>query len=461
MSLVTTEEGAAVKSICILGAGYVGGPTGAVLADRCPGVNVHVADVDAGRIGQWSQGPLPIHEPGLEVIVSRCRGRNLFFTTDLGTAIDGAEIVFICVPTPTKAHGKGAGMAADVSAIEQACREIKAHARGYKIVVEKSTVPCGTAASIAGLLQGDGAGAFDVLSNPEFMAEGTAIADLSEPDRVLIGAHPSGTSAAAQERLVGVYAQWIPRERILRMSSWSAELGKLAANAMLAQRISSMNALSGICEAVGADVEEVALAVGRDRRIGGAFLRAGPGFGGSCFQKDLLSLVYLARTLHLDAVAEYWAQVLQINAWQQGRLVDTVVARLHGTVAGKRVAVLGVAFKPGTGDTRESPAIGVVAGLLREGAVVRVHDPVVPAKGIQRALGGAVEVCADAYAACEGADGVVLCTGWEEFRALDYARIHGRMRRPANLFDACLLLDRAPLERLGFSVFGIGKGRGK
>jgi len=458
MSLVFSEDPNFVKRICFLGAGYVGGPTGAVIADRCPDLEVVIADMDCNRIRLWNQGPLPIYEPGLEPIVIKCRNNNLFFTSDIKKAINEAEVIFICVNTPTKLRGLGAGMAAEVKTIETACRSIKEYSRGYKIVVEKSTVPCGTAANIANILHADGDDMFDVLSNPEFLAEGTAINDLNNPDRVLIGALPTRTSVDAQKRLASVYARWVPPNRILLMSAWSSELSKLAANAMLAQRISSINSLSSVCEAIGADIEEVSLAIGKDHRIGKEFLRAGPGFGGSCFQKDILNLIYLARSLNLDKVAEYWEPILRINSWQKERFVHRIIQHMYGTVHGKRIAVLGFAFKKDTGDTRGSPAIGIVAALLEEGADVYVYDPVVSAKQIHDDLGtGKVTVWHDAYEACIEADAMVVCTAWDEFNELNFARIYDSMRKPAYIFDGCLVLDRAHLKRIGFSVFAIGK----
>ena len=355
-----------VTNICCIGAGYVGGPTCSVIADRCPHISVTIVDMDEERIARWNghhPAGLPIFEPGLAEIVERVRGRNLHFSTDVAGSIDAAQLIFISVNTPTKATGLGAGMAADLRFVESAARSIVRCARSSKIIVEKSTVPCRTAESILKILAGNqkrGSGiSFQVLSNPEFLAEGTAITDLLFPDRILIGAMVGEEEGRmAQEALAAVYANWVPRKRIITTNLWSSELSKLAANAMLAQRISSINALSALCEATGADVDEVAEAVGRDSRIGPKFLKASVGFGGSCFHKDISNLVYLCQSLHLDQVAEYWRQVLVINEYQKTRFTRMIVEALFHTVTQKKIAILGFAFKKDTGDTRYSDENG-------------------------------------------------------------------------------------------------------
>lgn len=445
--------------ILCIGAGYVGGPTMAVIADRCPEYRVTVADINADRIRAWQSGEPPIYEPGLRELVARTLNRNLFFTTDADTAIEEAEIIFVSVNTPTKTFGEGAGKAADLQYWEKTARQIKARARSPKIVVEKSTVPVRTAEAMEYILNAGGGVHFDVLSNPEFLAEGTAIQDLLNPDRVLIGGRDTPEGRAAVERLVEVYAHWVPRERILTTSVWSSELSKLAANAFLAQRISSINALSALCEATGADVAEVARAVGMDSRIGPRFLNAGVGFGGSCFQKDLLNLVYLCESHGLPEVAHYWRQVVEMNNWQRARFVRGMLARMFNTVVDKRIAVFGFAFKADTGDTRESPAIHVCRHLVEERARVVVHDPQAldNARRDLADLGDAVRFENDPYRAAEDAHAIALLTGWDLYRTLDYRRIFASMVQPASVFDGRNILDHQELYRIGFNVYAIGK----
>lgn len=445
--------------ILCVGAGYVGGPTMAVIADRCPEYRVTVADINAERIRAWQSGEPPIYEPGLRDLVARTLNRNLFFTTDADPAIEEAEIIFVSVNTPTKTFGEGAGKAADLQYWEKTARQIKARARSPKIVVEKSTVPVRTAEAMEYILNAGGGVHFDVLSNPEFLAEGTAIQDLLNPDRVLIGGRDTPEGRAAVERLVEVYAHWVPRERILTTSVWSSELSKLAANAFLAQRISSINALSALCEATGADVAEVARAVGMDSRIGPRFLNAGVGFGGSCFQKDLLNLVYLCESHGLPEVAHYWRQVVEMNNWQRARFVRGMLARMFNTVVDKRIAVFGFAFKADTGDTRESPAIYVCRHLVEERAHVVVHDPQATenARRDLADLGDAVRFAEDPYRAAEGAHAIALLTGWDLYRKLDYRRIFDSMVQPACVFDGRNVLDHEALYRIGFNVYAIGK----
>jgi UDPglucose 6-dehydrogenase len=455
-------------NICCIGAGYVGGPTMAMIAHKCPKIKVTVVDVDARRIAAWNNGPLPVFEPGLDDIVRNARGRNLFFSTDIDAAIREAQMIFISVNTPTKMYGVGAGKASDLQYVEACARRIGEIARDDKIVVEKSTLPVRTAESVRAILTADKEGPrFQVLSNPEFLAEGTAMRDLEKPDRVLIGGDPSVAGQAAVEKLVEVYAHWVPRAKILTTNLWSSELSKLTANAFLAQRISSINAISALCEATGADVDEVAHAIGTDSRIGPKFLKASVGFGGSCFQKDILNLVYLCEHYGLNDVARYWEGVVTMNDQQRRRFTQRIVRSLYNTVANKRLAMLGFAFKKDTNDTRESPAIYVCKDLLAERAKVAIYDPQVTAEKVSTDLGvkdlaaAGVEVCADAYAAAKGAHALIICTEWDEFKSLDFGRIYDEMNRPAFVFDGRNILDLAALRQIGFTASGIGKGNGE
>ncbi len=453
--------------ITCLGAGYVGGPTMAMIAAKCPDIDVHVVDPNAERIAAWNSEELPVYEPGLNDVVREARGRNLHFSTDVEGAIRTGDIIFVCVGTPTKTYGVGAGRAADLRYIEAAARTIAAVAEGPKIIVEKSTIPVKTAEAMLTILRSNSAhGNFQVLSNPEFLAEGTAMADLQEPDRILIGGERTAEGEAAMQKLVDVYARWVPRERIITSNLWSSELSKLVANAFLAQRISSINSISALCEATGADVDEVAHAIGQDSRIGPKFLKASVGFGGSCFQKDILNLVYLCEHFGLPEVAAYWEGVVKMNDWQKARFTRQIVRTLFNTVSGKRIAVLGFAFKKDTNDTRESAAIAVVRGLLEENATVVVYDPKVTAAEIRRdVLGEGKEdprlvVAADGVEAAAGAHALAVLTEWDEFKTLDFATIHAGMHKPAFVFDGRNILPRASLEKLGFRVFAIGKPAG-
>jgi UDPglucose 6-dehydrogenase len=452
--------------ITCLGAGYVGGPTMAMIAAKCPDIEVTVVDPNEARIAAWNSAELPVYEPGLDEVVRSARGRNLHFKTDVEGAIRGAEIIFVCVGTPTKSYGIGAGRAADLRFIESAARMIAAVAEGPKIIVEKSTIPVKTAEAMLTILRSNSPhGGFQVLSNPEFLAEGTAIADLQKPDRILIGGERTPEGEAAMQKLAGVYARWVDRERIITTNLWSSELSKLVANAFLAQRISSINSISALCEATGADVDEVAHAIGTDSRIGPKFLKASVGFGGSCFQKDILNLVYLCEHFGLPEVAAYWESVVRMNDWQKSRFTRQIVRTLFNTVSGKRIAVLGFAFKKDTNDTRESAAIQVVRELLEENATVVVYDPKVPADEIRRdVLGPAGDdprlvVASSAEEAADGAHALAVLTEWDEFRSLDFARIHAGMHKPAFVFDGRNILPRAAMEELGFRVFAIGKPR--
>jgi UDPglucose 6-dehydrogenase len=452
--------------ICCIGAGYVGGPTMAKIAQKCPDITVNVVDINKSRIDAWNGDNLPVYEPGLLEIVKQSRGRNLFFSTDVDGNIPGADIIFMCLPTPTKTYGEGAGSAADMTYIEISARRIAELARGDTIIVEKSTVPVRTAETIRRILSSNHDARVQVLSNPEFLAEGTAMKDLDNPDRVLIGGEQTPEGKKALQTLVDVYARWVPRERIITTSLWSSELSKLTANAFLAQRISSINAMSALCEASGADVDEVALAIGKDMRIGPYFLHASVGFGGSCFQKDVLNLVYLCEAFNLPDVAEYWRQVVKMNDYQRRRFARKVLHSLFSTVSGKRIAVLGFAFKRDTNDTRESSAIYICRDLLEERAKLAIFDPKVERAQIFRELNrkdpdSSIEICCDQYEAAAGADAVLILTEWEQFRQknMDYAKIYNLMRKPAFLFDGRNLTNLADMRKLGFQAEGIGKSR--
>ena len=450
--------------ICCIGAGYVGGPTMAMIALKAPKIEVRVVDMNAARIAAWNSKTLPIYEPGLDEVVRKTRGKNLHFSTDVHAAIKAADIIFVAVNTPTKTYGVGAGRAADLRFIESVARTIAEHANGPKIIVEKSTIPVKTAETIKDILAANAKGyKFEVLSNPEFLAEGTAVADLQMPDRVLIGGERTPGGEKAIKALVDVYAHWVPRDRIITTNLWSSELSKLVANAFLAQRISSINSISALCEATGADVDEVANAIGKDSRIGPKFLKASVGFGGSCFQKDILNLVYLCDHFGLPEVAHYWEGVVKMNDWQKHRFAGRIVRALFNTVADKKIAVLGFAFKKDTNDTRESAAIAVCRALLAEQARVVVYDPKVPADEIRQDILGkgkddARLVIADsAYEAAQGAHALAVVTEWDEFKTLDYKKMFAAMEKPAFVFDGRNILDLKKLTALGFRASGIGK----
>ena len=448
------------RNIVCIGAGYIGGPTMAVIAKMNPDRKVMVVDINAERIAAWNSEDysLPIYEPGLVDVVKEVRGKNLFFTTDIEGAVKECDIIFVGVNTPTKMFGRGAGRASDLQYWEATAREIKRFADNDKIIVEKSTLPVRTAAAMAAILNDHAKYNFTVLSNPEFLAEGTAIKDLIEPDRVLIGGPQTEVGLAAIQEVVDIYAAWVPKEKILTTNVWSAELTKLAANAFLAQRVSSINAIAGLCEATGADVDEVARVVGADKRIGPKFLKAGPGFGGSCFKKDVLNLVYLCETFGLHTAAEYWMGVIKMNEHQQERIVSRLFKEMFNTLANKKIVLFGFAFKADTGDTRETPA-GTVARLLADEHVrITITDP----KALPNArrdladLEGIVYE-GDEYKAVEDADAIVLMTDWRHYPALDWQRIYDSMRKPALVFDTRNCLDAAALRKIGFNVLNVGK----
>ena len=453
--------------ICCLGAGYVGGPTMAMIAHKCPHITVTVADINEARIAAWNSDELPVFEPGLDEIVMTCRGVNLFFTTDKVNAIREADVIFVSVGTPTKTYGAAAGRAADLKYVELCARDIAAHSDRSKIVIEKSTIPVRTAESLKAVLSANSSDSisFQVLSNPEFLSEGTAMENLDNPDRVLIGGEETPEGKTAMETLAGVYATWIARDKIIQTNLWSSELSKLVANAFLAQRISSINSISALCEETGANVDEVASAIGKDSRIGSKFLKSSVGFGGSCFQKDLLNLVYLCEHFGLTEVAQYWRCVIGMNDWQKRRFSNRIINSLFNTVNGKRIAILGFAFKKDTNDTRESPAIYIGRDLLEEEAKLAIYDPKVTSDQIYSELGAKtesnreekIEVCSDAYEAVEGAHALAILTEWDEFRDLDYRKIYDRMMKPAFIFDGRNIANRKELIDIGFKVYAIGR----
>ena len=443
----------------------------AIIAQKCPNIKVTVVDLNEKRIADWNDedvNNIPIYEPGLSEIVAEARGRNLFFSTEVDKAIDEAEMIFISVNTPTKTYGVGKGMAADLKYIELCARQIARVAKSDKIVVEKSTLPVRTASAIKSILDHTGNGVqFQILSNPEFLAEGTAVEDLLAPDRVLIGGDASEEGQKAIQALVDIYANWVPQEQILTTNVWSSELSKLTANAFLAQRVSSINAMSELCERTGADVNEVARAIGMDSRIGPKFLKSSVGFGGSCFQKDILNLVYIAKSYGLNEVADYWEQVIIMNDHQKRRFAKNIIKTLYNTVSGKKIAFLGWAFKKDTNDTRESAAIYVADDLLSEQANVVVYDPKVKEAQIYYDLDYLetrpselnrtdLKVVNDPYEACKDAHAIALLTEWDEFKTYDWQKIYEGMQKPAFVFDGRNLLNKKELEQIGFVYQAIG-----
>ncbi|TRX15965.1 nucleotide sugar dehydrogenase [Flavobacterium franklandianum] len=458
-------------NICCIGAGYVGGPTMSVIAQKCPNIKVTVVDLNEERIAAWNDDDatkIPIYEPGLSAIVSEARGKNLFFSTDVEKAIDEAQIIFISVNTPTKNYGKGKGMAADLKYIELCARQIAKIAKDNKIVVEKSTLPVRTAEAIKSILENTGNGVqFEILSNPEFLAEGTAVSDLLNPDRILIGGETTKEGQLAIQTLVDIYANWVPIDKILTTNVWSSELSKLTANAFLAQRISSINALSELCEKTGANINEVAKAIGMDSRIGPKFLKSSVGFGGSCFQKDILNLVYIAKSYGLNEVADYWEQVIIMNDHQKKRFSNKIVQTLYNTVASKKITFLGWAFKKDTNDSRESAAIYVADDLINEQAQIAIYDPKVSRKKILSDLdylesrtykenSKNVASFDNPYDTCAGAHAIAILTEWDEFVTYDWARIYDSMQKPAFIFDGRNLLNKSELEKIGFVYHEIG-----
>jgi UDPglucose 6-dehydrogenase len=460
-----------ITNICCIGAGYVGGPTMAVIAEKCPHIKVTVVDLNEKRIAAWNDkdiNNIPIYEPGLNEIVATARGRNLFFSTEVDKAIDEAQLIFISVNTPTKTYGTGKGMAADLKHIELCARQIAKVAKNDKIIVEKSTLPVRTAEAIKSILDNTGNGVqFQILSNPEFLAEGTAVADLLNPDRVLIGGETNIEGQKAIDALVEVYANWVPKDRILKTNVWSSELSKLTANAFLAQRVSSINAISELCEKTEANVNEVAKAIGMDSRIGSKFLKASVGFGGSCFQKDILNLVYISKAFGLNEVADYWEQVIIMNDHQKRRFSKNIVQTLYNTVSGKKITFLGWAFKKDTNDTRESAAIYVADDLINEQASIALFDPKVDHQQVLSDLDYLetrkstenekyIKTYSNAYEACQNAHAITILTEWDEFKEYDWQKIYDNMLKPAFIFDGRNLLDANKMREIGFVYQSIG-----
>ena len=465
-----------IKNICCIGAGYVGGPTMAVIALKSPEIKVTVVDVNKERIDAWNGdiNNLPVYEPGLSDVIKEARGRNLFFSTNVEKAIDDAEMIFLAVNTPTKTQGIGKGMAADLKYIEISARQIAKVANSDKIIVEKSTLPVRTAETLQTILDSTGNGVkFEVLSNPEFLAEGTAIKDLFKSDRVLIGSKQTKSGIKAANKLVNIYANWIPREKILTTNVWSSELSKLVANAFLAQRISSINSISALCEKTEANVDEVANAIGKDSRIGPKFLKSSVGFGGSCFQKDILNLVYLCKYYGLEEVAEYWHQVVKINDYQKNRFAKKIISTLFNTVNGKKITFLGWAFKKDTNDTRESAAIYVADKLIQDGAEIHVYDPKVSKKRIEldlkelwknegidenkiQKLINKIYHYKNHLEAINQTHGIAILTEWDEFKTFNWEAIYFSVMKPAFIFDGRNILDKSIIEKIGYKIYKLG-----
>jgi UDPglucose 6-dehydrogenase len=448
------------KKILCIGAGYVGGPSMAMIAYKCPDCRITVVDTNPDRIDAWNSPELPVYEPGLDKIVKKTRGKNLFFAKDIENQIKENDIIFVSVNTPTKTYGAGADMAADLQYWEKTARKILKHSRSSKIVIEKSTLPVKTASAMEKILSSaKGKIKFEVLSNPEFMAEGTAVSDLENPDRVLIGSHETKSGLKARAELTGIYARWIPLEKIITSNIWSSELSKLVANAFLAQRVSSINSISALCEKTDADISEVAKAVGMDSRIGDKFLKAGIGFGGSCFKKDILNLVYLCNSYGLQEVSAYWESVVKINEYQQERFIANILNSMFSTLAGKKICILGFAFKADTGDTRESPAIYISQKLIAEHAELIISDP----KALKNAaidledIKGNVKYIEDPYRAAAGCHALVILTDWDLYHKLDFQKIYNSMVKPAFLFDGRNIIDHKKCFAIGFNVYPIGK----
>jgi UDPglucose 6-dehydrogenase len=453
-------EGGFEKNILCIGAGYVGGPTMAVIAQQCPHYKVTLVDINHQRIDEWNSDCLPIYEPGLEEVVHSARGKNLFFSTDIEAGIRAADIIFVSVNTPTKTFGVGAGMAADLQYWEKTARQILECSNSSKIIVEKSTLPVRTAQAMERILNSNHNGLFfDVLSNPEFLAEGTAIKDLLEPDRVLVGSRLTESGTAARQQIVDIYANWVPRQRIVTSDIWSSELSKLVSNVFLSQRISTINAISALCEKTEADVNRVAKAVGMDHRIGAKYLNASIGFGGSCFKKDILNLVYISKHYGLDLVADYLHSIVQINDYQKERFVENMLYAMFNTLAGKRICIFGFAFKADTGDTRESAAIYIARRLLEEQAQLVVSDPQAlrNAKVDLADVADQVAFVEDPYQAADGAHALAVLTEWSLYRGLDYEKIFAAMQKPAFLFDGRNIVDHQQCYEIGFNVYPIGR----
>jgi UDPglucose 6-dehydrogenase len=447
------------KNILCIGAGYVGGPTMAMIAYKCPRYRITVVDINPDRIAEWNSAELPIYEPGLDELVRATSGKNLFFNTDIEGGIRDNDIIFVSVNTPTKTFGAGAGMAADLQYWEKTARQILRYSKSSKIVIEKSTLPVKTAQAMENILRNTHSVSFEILSNPEFLAEGSAIKDLENPDRILIGSRETESGLKARETLVEIYANWVPREKIITSNIWSSELSKIVSNAFLAQRISSINAISALCEKTDADIAEVSRAVGMDIRIGSKFLNASVGFGGSCFKKDILNLVYLCRQYGLNEVAAYWESVVKINQYQQERFILNMLTTMFNTLTDKKICLFGFAFKANTGDTRESPAIFIARRLLEEKAEIVITDPkaIRNAKSDMAGVNGKISFVEDPYMAAEECHAIALLTEWEIYRNLDFQKIYHTMTKPASIFDGRNILDHGKCFDIGFNVYPLGK----
>ena len=457
-----------INSICCIGAGYVGGPTMAVIAKNCPNIKITVVDLNEERINLWNDSDIsniPVFEPGLQDIIKKVRNRNLFFTTELADSIKNADMVFISVNTPTKTKGLGAGRASDISWVEACTRQVAKYSEGDTIVVEKSTIPVRTAEAVKAILKNDSDSndnncKFSVLSNPEFLAEGTAIQDLQNPDRILIG----GENLSSINHLKNIYLNWVSEDKIISTNLWSSELSKLTANAFLAQRISSINSIAALCEVTGANIEEVKNAIGLDTRIGKKFLNSGPGFGGSCFKKDILNLTYLCEHFGLPEVAAYWDQVVSINKWQQYRIYEMVINKLFGNVNKKKIAILGFAFKADTNDTRESPAISICKNLLIEGASLAIHDPKVNHEQIKLEIGdisyqdSSLSISNNLEEIYEDADAVIILTEWNIYKNINWKMVDQKLRSPAWVFDTRRIIHPNQIKDCKFNFWQIGLG---
>jgi UDPglucose 6-dehydrogenase len=447
------------KNILCIGAGYVGGPTMAMIAYKCPRYRITVVDINSTRIAEWNSEELPIYEPGLDELVRATSGKNLFFSTDIEGGIRDNDIIFVSVNTPTKTFGAGAGMAADLQYWERTARQILQYSKSSKIVIEKSTLPVKTAQAMENILRNTHSVSFEILSNPEFLAEGSAIRDLENPDRILIGSRDTESGLRARETLAEIYANWVPREKIITSNIWSSELSKIVSNAFLAQRISSINAISALCEKTDADIAEVSRAVGMDSRIGSKFLNASIGFGGSCFKKDILNLVYLCRHYGLNEVADYWESVVKINQYQQVRFILNMLTAMFNTLTDKKICLFGFAFKANTGDTRESPAIFIARRLLEEKAEIVITDPKAlrNARADMAGVNGKISFVEDPYMAAEECHAIALLTEWEIYRNLDFQKIYDTMAKPASIFDGRNILDHKRCFDIGFNVYPTGK----
>ena len=458
-----------IKNICCIGAGYVGGPTMSIIAQKDPKINVYVVDMNADKIEAWKSKNLenlPVYEPGLSKVVQEARGRNLFFSTEVNKHIDEADMIFISVNTPTKTSGEGKGYAADLKYVEACAKQIAKVSKSNKIIVEKSTVPVRTSEKIKEILMSNNTNVdFQILSNPEFLAEGTAMRDLEIPDRVLIGGDNTNEGKKAIDSLVKIYSSWVPKKNILTTNLWSSELSKLTANAFLAQRISSINSLSELCEETGADIEEVSKAIGMDSRIGKSFLKTSVGFGGSCFQKDILNLVYIARSKGLQKVADYWEQILIINEHQRNRFSKKIIQCIINENLEPNILLLGWAFKNNTNDTRESAAIYVANELINNNIRIDVYDPKVKEDQVKFDLSNLnsdyneslINFIQEPFLNISDYNLIAIMTEWDEFKDYDWKSIYEKVKKPAFIFDGRNILDIIEISKVGFNYIGLGR----